>query len=362
MVGGTSLGNLAQLREGRRRRASSWDRKGANADFVILRSGEQAVLCDIAGAGIIRHIWCTMAARDNPFYARTTVLRMYWDDTPTPCVEAPIGDFFGIGHGIVKDFWSLPLSMSPQDGRGLNCFFPMPFASRALIEVANESEQGMIFFYYVDYEEHDRLDDGLARFHAQWRRENPTRGWGEGRYVDDPATGQFGELRKKVWSTPNLDGKDNYVILEAEGRGHYVGCNLNIDCFSRQMNDWYGEGDDMIFIDGDVWPPTLHGTGTEDYFNTAFSPRTEFCTPYHGVTVYSGTPEWPWKGKNSLYRFHIEDPIMFGKSIRVTIEHGHANSLSNDYSSTAYWYQTEPHAPFPSLPPAAERLPHADSP
>ena len=238
-----------------------------------------------------------MATRDNPFYARTTVLRAYWDDEATPSVEAPIGDFFGIGHGIVKDFWSLPLSMSPQDGRGFNCFFPMPFASRARIEVENESDAGMIFFFYVDYEEHDRLDEGLGRFHAQWRRENPTQGWAEGRYADDPAAGQFGELRKKVWSTPNLDGKDNYVILEAEGRGHYVGCNLNIDCFSRQVNDWYGEGDDMIFIDGDVWPPTLHGTGTEDYFNTAFSPRSEFCAPYHGVTVYSGTPRMAVEGQ-----------------------------------------------------------------
>ena len=100
--------------------------------------------------------------------------------------------------------------------------------------------------------------------------------------------------------------------------------------------------------------------GTEDYFNTAFCPRQEFCTPYHGVTVYSGTEDWPWRGKNSLYRFHIEDPIMFQKSIRVTIEHGHANDMSNDYSSTAYWYQTEPHAPFPPLLPVDQRLPRPD--
>jgi hypothetical protein len=139
-----------------------------------------------------------------------------------------------------------------------------------------------------------------------------------------------------------------------------VGCNLNIDCYSRQKIDWYGEGDDMIFIDGDVWPPTLHGTGTEDYFNTAFSPRQEYNAPYHGLTVYSGTEDWPHKGKNSAYRFHIEDPVMFEKSIRVTMEHGHANNLWNDYSSTAYWYQTEPHAPFPPMLPVDERLPRPD--
>jgi hypothetical protein len=356
MLLGSSLGDLARLREGRRRRASSWDREGGNRDFLVIQPGETAVLCEPAGAGIVRHIWCTMAT-GNDLYARTTLLRMYWDGSPTPCVEAPIGDFFGIGHGIVKDFVSLPVSMSPQDGRGFNCFFPMPFADGARIEVTNEAEVGMIFYYYVDYEEHDALEDGLGRFHAQWRRENPTEGWGDGRFADD---GEGAELRRRVWLTPNLDGRENYVILEARGRGHYVGCNLNVDCFSRQKNDWFGEGDDMIFIDGDHWPPTLHGTGTEDYFNTAFSPRCEFNAPYHGITVYSGSDEWPWKGKNSMYRFHVEDPIMFERSIRVTIEHGHANNLSNDYSSTAYWYQTEPHAPFPPMLPVGERLPRPD--
>ncbi len=355
---GSSLADLARARPGRRRRVSSWDRSGGNFDFTPLAKGATATIADIEGAGVIRHIWCTMAAPRNPHYARTTVLRMYWDGSDTPCVEAPIGDFFGIGHGIVKNFWSLPLAMSPQDGKGFNCWFPMPFAADARIEVTNEAESGMIFYYYVDYEEHDRLDDDLLRFHAQWRRENPTEGWGEGRFDDDLASGErMGEARQKAWSTPNMDGTGNYVILEATGRGHYAGCNLNVDCFARGRDDWYGEGDDMIFIDGERWPPSLHGTGTEDYFNTAFCPREEYNSPYHGVTVYSGTDDWPWKGKNSAYRFHIEDPIMFQKSIRVTIEHGHANDMAHDYSSTAYWYQTEPHAPFPAFPPVAERLP-----
>ncbi len=359
LLGG--LSSLAHLRQGRRRRASSWDRAGGNADYIVIRPGVTAAVCDIQGAGIVRHIWCTMHAGANHLYARTTLLRMFWDGAATPCVEAPMGDFFGIGHAIVKNFVSLPLTMSPQDGRGFNCFFPMPFASRARIEVTNQGRTRMVFYYYVDYEEHDTLEGEWARFHAQWRRENPTEGWGEGRFDDDIAGGHVGELRRRVWGTPNLDGRGNYLILEGQGRGHYVGCNLNIDCFSRQKNDWYGEGDDMIFIDGDVWPPALHGTGTEDYFNTAFCPRQEYSAPYHGVTVYSGTPEWPWKGKNSLYRFHIEDPIMFEKSIRVTIEHGHANSLWNDYSSTAYWYQTEPHAPTPAMLPVDQRLPRPDT-
>jgi hypothetical protein len=163
----------------------------------------------------------------------------------------------------------------------------------------------------------------------------------------------------EIWNIPNLDAKGNYVILEAAGKGHYVGCHLDIDCFERGVQDWYGEGDDMIIIDGEPLP-RLYGTGTEDYFNTAFGPSQEFCTPYQGITVNSGTKEWPWAGKNSVYRFHIEDPIYFEKSIKVTIEHGEANLLSNDYSSTAYWYQTEPHLPFPPLLPVSQRSPRPE--
>lgn len=161
-----------------------------------------------------------------------------------------------------------------------------------------------------------------------------------------------------VWDAhPNRSDRDNYVILEAEGDGVYVGCNLNVDVFERQGNDWYGEGDDMIVIDGEPWPPRLHGTGTEDYFGTAFGPWHPYHAPYHGLTVYSGDDSWPFRGKNSMYRFHIEDPIRFRKSIRVSIEHGEQNALSNDYSSTAYWYQHEPHRPFPPLLRVEGRLP-----
>jgi hypothetical protein len=297
----------------------------------------------------------TMASKD-PTFSRKVILRMWWDGETEASVETPIGDFFGIGHGIIKNFWSLPLTMSPSNGRGFNCFFPMPFAEHARIEVSNETDLEFVLYFYVDYETYDHLGDGYGRFHALWRRENPTTGWG------DPSRPfrQNRDYAQEVNLTPNLRDEDNYLILEAEGKGHYVGCHLDIDCFAREKNDWYGEGDDMIIIDGEPWPPRLHGTGTEDYFNTAYCPKEEFCTPYHGITVYSGTEEWPWKGKNSLYRFHIEDPIYFERSIRVSIEHGHANNLSNDVSSTAYWYQTEPHKPLPPLLPVQARLPHSE--
>jgi hypothetical protein len=345
------LGNLATLRDARSRRASSWDTTGGNADFWIIRPGETRTIADLRGPGCVRHIWMTTMSREDA-YLRRSVLRMYWDGAATPCVETPLGDFFGIGHGMMAEFWSQPLSMSPRDGRGFNCFFPMPFASSGRVDITNEGERSLILYFYVDYEEYDRAPNDAAYFHAQWRRENPTDGWGK---KGEPHTN---DERAEAWTRPNIEGEGNYVILEASGRGHYVGCNLNIDVFEKQQNDWYGEGDDMIWIDGEL---TLRGTGTEDYFNTAFCPAKTFSAPYHGLTVYSGTDIWPWSGKNSMYRYHIEDPIHFRTSIKVTIEHGHANDLSNDYSSTAYWYQLEPHAQPHPLPPAADRLPRPTS-
>ncbi len=360
MIGASSLSGLPFLRDARRRRASSYDTSGGNADFWLMQPGETRTLAQIDGPGCVRHVWMTLGSREEA-WPRRSVLRMYWDGASTPCVEVPAGDFFGMGHGVTKELTSLPLTMSPRDGRGWNCFFPMPFATGARIELTNEGERRVMAYFYVDYEEYDQPLENAACFHAQWRRENPTGGWsdpsaslraGLRRFGEDPA------YRAEVFTTPNTTGEGNYVILEARGRGHYVGCNLNVDCFARGADDWYGEGDDMIYIDGDT-SPTLHGTGTEDYFGTAWSPQQEFCAPYHGLPLTSGLPGWPWAGKHSMYRFHIEDPVHFRESIRVTIEHGHANHLSHDYSSTAYWYQTGPHASFPPLPLVADRLPRS---
>jgi hypothetical protein len=363
-----SLAGLPRLRRYERRRVSSWDRSGGNRDAVQVAPGATAVLAEIAGAGCVKHVWLTlMTLPADPFELRRTVLRAFWDGESSPSVEAPVGDFFGVAFGLRRNFASLPLQMSPQDGKAMNCWFPMPFASGARLEVENQGESLLVLFHYVDYEAYPELDADLARFHAWWNRTPRTAGTAaergytrrDYRLADRSGAGLgFGG----PWEEPNLDGARNYVILEAEGRGHYVGCNLGVDVFERQLNDWYGEGDDMIFVDGEPWPPRLHGTGTEDYFNTAFCPRQEYSAPYHGITVYSGSEAWPWGGKNCMYRFHVEDPIAFERSIRVTIETGHANALANDYSSTAYWYQLGRRRPLPPLPPAPARLPRPDPP
>jgi hypothetical protein len=369
-LGTGSLSNLARLRRFKSRRLSSWDRSGGNRDCLLVESGECKRFGEIAGAGCVRHIWITtMAMPDEPHDLVGLVLRIYWDGESTPSVETPLGDFFGIAFGLRRNFVSQPLQMSPEEGRSMNCWFPMPFVEGARFEIENQGESLRLFYFYVDYEEHERAPSDLARFHASWNRLNPSAGtaraagYSRADYgYDDSRTAGPGFGVRGPWKESNLTGEQNYVVLAAKGRGHYVGCNLGIAVFERQVNDWYGEGDDMIFIDGEPWPPRLHGTGTEDYFNTAFCPKQVYSAPYHGITVYSGTEEWPWGGKNAMYRFHIEDPIAFDESIRVTIETGHDNALANDYVSTAYWYQVGRTEPIGALPVLADRLPHPDAP
>jgi hypothetical protein len=314
------LSKLAAPQDYVSKRVSSYDRSGGNKDSLTIPAGGTAVLADLQGPGAIHHIWVTIAA--EPFYGRKLVLRMVWDGEAAPSVEAPIGDFFGVGHGLNRNFASLPITCS-SEGRGRNCYWYMPYGRSARVTVTNEGKEEVpAFYYYVDYREFPSLPAGTPYFHAQYRQEFPC------------APGR------------------NYVFLEAEGRGHYVGCNLSV--LQRAMG-WWGEGDDQIYVDGESFP-SLHGTGSEDYFSDGWGMRV-------GQSLFYGCPlqeeDFQAGSKATVYRFHIPDPITFRKSIRVTIEHGHANDRSDFYSSTAYWYQTEPHKAFPALPSAEARLPYA---
>ena len=342
-----SLSTLAQARSGRRMRASSYDRAGGNDDRMHIQPGATGVLAEMDKPGLVTHLWVTITTACSPVeknYLRKIVLRMYWDGESVPSVEAPVGDFFGMGHAQSRNFVSAPLQMSPEDGKGFNCWFPMPY-EKARIEVLNECDDEIKLYFYVDYEEYETLPADLLRFHAVWNRECPTAG------IPDEGM----ENREFCFGGLNTMGEGNYVLLDAEGRGHYVGCNVNIHNLRDTSRwDWPGEGDDMIFIDGESWPPRLHGTGTEDYFNMAWCPTQEYNAPYHGI-ILAGQDNW--KGFITYYRYHIQDPVMFEKSIRVTLEHGHDNRRSDDWSSTAYWYQTEPHRPFRAFPGREERMP-----
>lgn len=349
---GSSLRDLPRLRDVKRGRESSWDRSGGNDDRLTVQPGQTVTLAELSGPGAITHIWCTvaLAPTDGPGseeqdYLRRLVLRITWDNAQAPSVLVPLGDFFGVGHGRSTNFVSAPLQMSPEDGKGFNCWFAMPYAEGAKLELISElTEQSAFFYYYIDYESYAVAEEGLGYFHAQWRRENPTDGQPRG----EQSNAEF------LLQGTNLDGAGNYLILDAEGHGHYVGCVLNVHNLRDTGEwNWYGEGDDMIFIDGEPFPPRLHGTGTEDYFNTAWCPTQTYHAPYHGITLPGGEN---WSGQISMYRFHVEDPVVFHRSIRVSIEHGHANKRSDDLSSVAYWYQTLPHRTF-DLPPVTERLP-----
>lgn len=347
------LTSLPRILPYRTRRVSSYDPTGGNRDRLMIAPGETVTLLDTQATGSITHIWMTSACRE-PDHLRKVLLRMYWDGESEPSVLVPLGDFFGMGHATTRTFSSLPLVMAPTRGHGFNCYFPMPFRDGARIEVESQAfTHEVMLYYYIDYEELPALEDDVGRFHCQWRRQNPTDG------IDD--TGMTGHTLNH--GGKNQSGDGNYVILEAEGQGHYVGCHLDVDNLRERpypMNNyretnWFGEGDDMIFIDGEEWPPSLHGTGTEDFFNIAWGFQEQFSSPFFGVTMTGNDNE---SGKISAYRFHILDPIRFQKSIRVTLEHGHANRRSDDYSSTAYWYQSEPHKSFGILP-VEERLPRA---
>ncbi len=314
------LSQLGQHQNYVSKRISSFDRTGGNNDRLSIDPGQTTVLAEIKGPAAIHHIWVTISA--EPFYGRKLILRMFWDGEDSPSVETPIGDFFGVGHGLNRNFSSLPINCS-SNGRARNCYWYMPFQRSARITVTNEGTRTVgAFYYYIDYRELLSVPPDTPYFHAQYRQEMPC-----------------------------LPGK-NYLFLDAAGRGHYVGCNLSI--LQRAMG-WWGEGDDMIYVDGEQ-TPSLYGTGSEDYFSDAWGMR-EDESPFYGCPLQE--PDFKTGSKATVYRFHIPDPIPFKKSIRVTIEHGHANNRSDYFSSVAYWYQSEPHKSFPRLPPMEDRLPFA---
>ncbi len=313
---GTWLNSIPRAKDYVQHRASSYDRSGANADFRTIAPGGTLTLMDEAGPGLISHVWVTIAT-DDPDHLKALVLRMYWDGESSPSVEAPIGDFFGLGLGDYFLYQSLPLSVASD--KALNCYFP------------------------VDYRSYSKpLPGDSLYFHAQYRQASPAHGWtNEWRTNGDP----------QVDTKKNLKGEGDYVWLEASGRGHFVGVTMSI---LQNQDGWWGEGDDMFFVDGEA-TPSINGTGSEDYFLGAWSFGDHpFSYALSGAPVKGNEKAG---SRTSVYRFHLDSPIIFAKSLRATIEHGHANHRSDNFFSVAYWYQAEPHAAFPALPSLDQRIP-----
>lgn len=323
------LDDLIELRDARTRRVSSADEnwQNGNGDARTLPVGETRLIADVDGPGIIRHIWFTFYGHD-PKQGRSLVLRMYWDGADEPAVESPIGDFFAVGHGAMRKVNSIPVSIT-SEARAFNCYWLMPFRKHARITITNESTYHAGVFWYVDFEEVSTLPEDTPYFHARYRQEYPAK-----------------------------MGQD-YLILDAEGRGHYVGTVLSTRFRSK---GWYGEGDDRFFIDGET-EPSLSGTGTEDYFCDAWGFRA-FNRPYYGVTIWDGIDAGD---RVTAYRWHINDPVHFKKPLEVTVEHKgvmedqDGKSFTNFHerpdliSSVAFWYQTGKAKRFAPLPPTGDR-------
>jgi hypothetical protein len=325
------MAELAQPHQGRSMRVTSTAKIGAdgepdpnsNRDNSNVAPGQTKVLMDVKGPGVITHIWMTFLGPEPHPWAKggsanhqEMLLRMYWDGSERPAVEAPVGDFFANSFGKRSEVISLPVVV--EDADSYNCFWHMPFRKAARVEVVNQSDKRISLLYYnIDWVKKEQMSEATPYFYAQYRQEYPVQ-----------------------------KGKD-YVLLETEGKGHYVGTVLSVRTRSPA---WFGEGDEKIYIDGED-KPSIWGTGTEDYFLSAWGLKTT-GTPYFGVPYFD---RWGIVGGHtSAYRWHVTDPIVFSKGIKVTFEHygwispdenpeykSHSwNEREDDYSSVAFWYQT----------------------
>ena len=290
---------------------------------VCIEAGKTFTVADIEGPGAIQQIWMTPTGT-----WRHSILRIYWDNEETPSVETPVGDFFGQGWGVYAPLNSLPVCVNP--GSAFNCYWEMPFRRHCRITLTNIGDKSMVLYYQVNYTLTE-IPDNVAYFHAQYRRINP------------------------------LPDKEVYTLVEGiRGKGHYVGTFM---AWGANGKGWWGEGEIKFFMDGDTQFPTVCGTGVEDYFCGSYSFEVNgkyqpFTTPYVGMHQVilpeeSKTPQHRF----GLYRWHIMDPIRFEQDLKVTIQALGWQSedrylpLHDDIASVAFWYQTEPHASFPALPP-----------
>jgi hypothetical protein len=331
-VEGTLLSDLIKPIDGRSMRSTSTrtDEEGKpiphNADNSRVKPGDKKIVLDAQGPGIVTHMWFTfLGPEPHPWATRGSathqemLIRIYYDGLEEPGVEVPFGDFFANCFGKRSEVISLPVIV--EDADSYNCYWPMPFKESIRIEVVNQSKDKHIslLYYNIDWIKKNRLPDDTPYFYARYRQEYPAE-----------------------------TGKD-YLILETEGKGHYVGTVLAV---RTRSPSWFGEGDEKIYIDGEE-EPSIWGTGTEDYFLSAWGLYSGVNTPYFG-TVYFDQGGIVG-GHTSAFRWHIADPIVFNEKIKVTIEHygwispdenkerrAHSwNEREDDFSSVAFWYQTD---------------------
>ncbi|MEI6971687.1 MAG: glycoside hydrolase family 172 protein, partial [bacterium] len=251
-----NIANFDRILSHKTGRCASWDVDGRNGDAWNIPARSSRVLADIKGPGIITHIWMTQCAN-----YRNAVIKITWDDAAKPSVLCPLGDFFGLGHAIVNSYQSQLFTASTNgnntmegdpnqknywaSGCALNCYAPMAFRKRAVVELLNEGEADQNQYFYIDYEQvPESALEGRGYFHAEFRRACPFQGWAPECIVNTGPV-NIPNLGREAW-------QNNYVILDTRGRGHYLGCNLSV---TNIQGTWWGEGDDMIWVDGYKWPP-----------------------------------------------------------------------------------------------------------
>lgn len=290
---------------------------------AVIKGGETLTIADLSTSGAIQHIWMTPTGN-----WRFLVLRIYWDDETEPSVEVPLGDFFCMGWGKYAPVNSLPVTVNP--GSAFNSYWPMPFRKHCRMTVQNLDKDNIFLFYQIDYTETEVPKDA-AYFHAQFRRSNPTQ------------------------------GSIHTLLDKVSGKGQYVGTYMAVGVTN---NGWWGEGEIKFYMDGDTKFPTINGTGTEDYFLGSYDfedpvshQYDTFTTPYSGLAqVIKPDGLYATQERFGLYRWHIQDPIRFEKNLKVTIQDlgwrsdGRYLQQHSDISTVSYWYQTEPHNPFPKFP------------
>jgi hypothetical protein len=284
-------------------------RKGAPSREI--KAGETVTLCDISGTGTIRHIWLTTV--QQPVVQRGAVIRVWWDDQAHPSIECPIGDFFGFAHGKITPYSSAVHSVGPTGGR--NIWLPMPFLHRAKITFSNEGDKPIPLFYQIGYTLGAEHDADVGRLHVIFRRENPT-----------------------------TEKRDFELLPKRQNRGRYLGAVIGIR--NLHPDQWWGEGEIKVYMDGDTQFPTITGTGSEDYVGLAWGLQ-QAAFPYNGASLVG-------KEYNSMYRWHLADPIAWQREARITIQQiawkdGLAETR-DDWSTATFWYEPIPSAPLPPLP------------
>ncbi|MGN6508777.1 MAG: glycoside hydrolase family 172 protein [Chitinophaga sp.] len=325
-TGEPGKGGMATLEQGNARNAARELGQGWKVNpYIHIEPGQTYTLAEITGPGAIQHIWMTPTGN-----WRYSILRFYWDDETTPSVEVPVGDFFGMGWGQYAQMNSLAVTVNP--GSAFNCYWSMPFRKKCRITMENINTERMTLYYQVDYTL-TTVPEDAGYFHAQFRRNNPVK------------------------------GSEFTMIDGVKGKGQYVGTYM---AWGVNNNGWWGEGEIKFFMDGDGKFPTICGTGTEDYFCGSYNfdnkgKYQEFSTPYTGLHQVI-LPDGLYKSQQrfGLYRWHIMDPVRFEKELKITIQDlgwrsgGRYLPQQSDISSVVFWYQREPHAPFPKLQPKDE--------